>query len=104
MMQVTMRGENMQEIRLGGTELVVTDISLGTWSYGGDWGAVDVDAATRTINGAVDLGINFFDTAQAYGFGQAERILADALWPRVRREDVIVATKGGLRQEGNRTV
>jgi aryl-alcohol dehydrogenase-like predicted oxidoreductase len=82
----------------------VSNIALGTWSYGGDWGSVDVDAATQTINGAVDLGINFFDTAQAYGFGQAEEILADALWPRVRREDVVVATKGGLRPEGNRIV
>jgi aryl-alcohol dehydrogenase-like predicted oxidoreductase len=94
----------MQEIRLGRTDLVVSSLALGTWSYGGDWGAVDIDAATRTINGAVELGINFFDTAQAYGFGQAERILADALWPRVRREDVVVATKGGLRQQGNRIV
>jgi aryl-alcohol dehydrogenase-like predicted oxidoreductase len=94
----------MQEIRLGRTELAVSNIGLGTWSYGGDWGSVDVDAAARTINGAVDLGINFFDTAQAYGFGQAERILADALWSRVRREDVVVATKGGLREEGDRTV
>jgi aryl-alcohol dehydrogenase-like predicted oxidoreductase len=94
----------MQEIRLGSTDLVVSSLALGTWSYGGDWGAVDVDAATRTINGAVDLGINFFDTAQAYGFGQAERILADALWPLARREDVVVATKGGLRQQGNRIV
>ncbi|MEY2570071.1 MAG: hypothetical protein QOE63_421 [Acidimicrobiaceae bacterium] len=94
----------MQEIRLGTTELVVSDIALGTWSYGGDWGAVDVDAATRTIDGALELGINFFDTAQGYGFGQAEEILAGALWPRAEREQVVVATKGGLRKEGDRTV
>jgi aryl-alcohol dehydrogenase-like predicted oxidoreductase len=94
----------MQETRLGRTDLVVSDIALGTWSYGGDWGAVDVDAATRTIDAAVELGINFFDTAQAYGFGQAERILGDALWSRVERDDVVLATKGGLRQEGNRIV
>jgi aryl-alcohol dehydrogenase-like predicted oxidoreductase len=94
----------MRETRLGRTELVVSNIALGTWSYGGDWGPVDVDAATQTINGAVDLGINFFDTAQGYGFGQAEGILATVLWSRVEREDVVLATKGGLRMEGNRTV
>ncbi|MEY2424280.1 MAG: hypothetical protein QOI95_4347 [Acidimicrobiaceae bacterium] len=92
----------MREIRLGRTDLVVSNIALGTWSYGGDWGAVDVDAATRTIAGAVDHGINFFDTAQAYGFGQAERILGDALWSSRRRDQVVIATKGGLVQQGNR--
>ncbi|HEY2812680.1 MAG TPA: aldo/keto reductase [Acidimicrobiales bacterium] len=94
----------MHEVRLGRTELNVSTIALGTWSFGGDWGAVDADAATRTVAGAVDLGINFFDTAQAYGFGQAERILGDALWPSRRRDEVVIATKGGLRRQGNRTV
>jgi len=94
----------MREVRLGRTELVVSNIALGTWSYGSDWGSVDVDAATRTIDAAIDLGINFFDTAQGYGFGQAESVLAGALWPRVRREEVVIATKGGLRQDGNRMV
>ncbi len=90
----------MQEVRLGRTDLVVSKIALGTWSYGGEWGAVDADAATRTITGAVDLGINFFDSAQAYGFGAAEQILGDALWPWLRRDEVVIATKGGLRPEG----
>src|SRR5947209_17691311 len=94
----------MREVRLGRTELDVSTIALGTWSFGGDWGAVDADAATRTIARAVDLGINFFDTAQAYGFGQAERILGDALWPRRPRDEVVIATKGGLRRQGDRTV
>jgi aryl-alcohol dehydrogenase-like predicted oxidoreductase len=94
----------MQEVRLGRTELVVSTIALGTWSFGGDWGAVDADVATRTVARAVDLGINFFDTAQAYGFGLAERIVGDALWPAVRRDEVVIATKGGLRRQGNRTV
>src|SRR3954465_11819018 len=94
----------MQEVRLGRTELDVSTIALGTWSFGGDWGAVDAGAATRTVARAVDLGINFFDTAQAYGFGQAERILGDALWPRRTRDEVVIATKGGLRRRGDRTV
>jgi aryl-alcohol dehydrogenase-like predicted oxidoreductase len=94
----------MQDVRLGRTDLEVSRIALGTWSYGGSWGAIDVDAATDTIDRGLELGINLFDTAQAYGFGQAERILADALWSRVQREDVVLATKGGLRQEGDRQV
>jgi aryl-alcohol dehydrogenase-like predicted oxidoreductase len=51
---------------------------------------------------ALDLGINFFDTAQAYGFGTSEQIVGKALEPEIknRREEVILATKGGLRVEG----
>jgi diketogulonate reductase-like aldo/keto reductase len=45
--------------------------------------------------------VNLFDTAQAYGFGRAEELLGKALWSRVRREDVVIATKGGLRMEGD---
>jgi aryl-alcohol dehydrogenase-like predicted oxidoreductase len=94
----------MYDIRLGTTDLQVSAIGLGTWSYGSDWGAVDVAAAAATIQRALELGINLFDTAQAYGFGESERILADALAGRVRREDVVLATKGGLRMEGTRLV
>src|ERR1700737_4592557 len=92
----------MQDVRLGTTDLRVSTIGLGTWSYGGEWGAIDVEGATATIHRALELGVNLFDTAQAYGFGQAESILADALWGRVQRQDVVIATKGGLRNEGTR--
>jgi aryl-alcohol dehydrogenase-like predicted oxidoreductase len=90
----------MQDVRLGTTDLRVSTIGLGTWSYGGEWGAVDVEGAISTIHRALNLGVNLFDTAQAYGFGRAESVLADALWTRVRRQDVVIATKGGLRKEG----
>src|SRR5215212_6082968 len=52
---------------------------------------------------ALDLGINFFDTAQAYGFGTSEQIVGKALEPEIksRREEVVLATKGGLRMEGD---
>jgi aryl-alcohol dehydrogenase-like predicted oxidoreductase len=53
------------------------------------------------IHAALDAGITLFDTAQSYGFGLAEHVLADALWERVPRERVVIATKGGLRQEGD---
>ena len=94
----------MRDVRLGTTDLKVSTLALGTWAYGGEWGAVDVDAATQTIHRALDEGITFFDTAQAYGFGQAEEILAGALWSEVRREDVVIATKGGLRRDGSKLV
>jgi aryl-alcohol dehydrogenase-like predicted oxidoreductase len=92
----------MRNVRLGNTDLEVSNLALGTWAYGGDWGSFDEDEAKSTIRSAVDLGITFFDTAQAYGFGVSERLLADALWKVARRQDVIVATKGGLRMEGDR--
>src|SRR4051812_1337953 len=92
----------MRDVRLGKTDLSVSAIAFGTWAFGGEWGAVDVDAATATVHRALELGVTFFDTAQAYGFGMSERILADALWSEARREDVVVATKGGLRKEGDR--
>jgi hypothetical protein len=94
----------MRDVRLGTTDLRVSPICLGTWAFGGDWGDIDEEEATRTIDRALELGINFFDTGQAYGFGRAERLLGDALRERVRGEDVVVATKGGLRMDGDRLV
>jgi len=89
----------MQQIRLGRSELSVSRIAFGTWQLGGDWGATDDQAAIRAIRHAHDHGINFFDTAQGYGFGTSERLLARAL-EGCRREDVVIATKGGLRSVG----
>jgi aryl-alcohol dehydrogenase-like predicted oxidoreductase len=90
----------MKYVRLGRTDLKVSAIAFGTWSFGGDWGSFDADDAKKTISRALDLGITFFDTAQAYGFGASESLLADALWSQVGRDRVIVATKGGLRKDG----
>src|SRR2546430_15664917 len=92
----------MQRVRLGKTELQVSPIAFGTWSFGGEWGRFDTDEAKATVARAVELGITLFDTAQGYGFGAAERLLGEALWARARREDVLVATKGGLRMGGGR--
>ena len=86
-------------MRLGRSELMVSPIAFGTWQLGGEWGEFDEQRAVRAIWHARGLGINFFDTAQAYGFGASERLLAEALGEelRDRREDVVIATKGGLR-------
>lgn len=92
----------MRNVRLGKTELDVSAIALGTWAYGGDWGPFDQREATATIRRALEVGVTLFDTAQAYGFGASERVLAEALWDAVPRDQVIVATKGGLRLEGDK--
>jgi aryl-alcohol dehydrogenase-like predicted oxidoreductase len=90
----------MQYRKLGTTELEVSELALGTWAYGGDWGSFDEDEAASTIRRAVEVGVTFFDTAQAYGFGVAERLLGRTLRQVTRRQDVVVATKGGLRMDG----
>src|SRR5437868_5734663 len=96
----------MEYTQFGRTSLHVSKISYGTWQFGGDWGHVEREQweeGKATIRKALELGINFFDTAQAYGFGPAERILGEALQPELRsqRDQIILATKGGLRMEGD---
>jgi aryl-alcohol dehydrogenase-like predicted oxidoreductase len=96
----------MKTVTLGATGLEVTPLAYGTWQFGGDWGPVDEPAAIAAIQNARSAGINFFDTAQAYGFGRAERLLGRALAAELRsaRESVVIATKGGLRMDGERLV
>jgi aryl-alcohol dehydrogenase-like predicted oxidoreductase len=92
----------MRFVRLGQTQLEVSRICFGTWQAGGDWGDIDTDEAKAAVRRALELGINFFDTAQAYGYGSSERFLGEALAPelRSRRDEVVIATKGGLRMNG----
>ena len=54
----------MERVRLGTTELQVSRIAFGTWSFGGDWGRFDTAEAEATIGRAVELGITLFDTAE----------------------------------------
>jgi len=93
----------MRYTQFGKTSLHVSVLSYGTWQFGGDWGNLDTKEAQATIHQALDLGINFFDTAQAYGFGVSERVLGEALAPELKhqREKIVLATKGGLRMEGD---
>lgn len=78
---------------------MVSPIAFGTWQLGGEWGEFDENRAIEAIRHARGLGINFFDTAQGYGFGASERLLAKALEDDLRdaRDEVVIATKGGLR-------
>jgi aryl-alcohol dehydrogenase-like predicted oxidoreductase len=89
----------METTRLGMTDLQVFPIAFGTWQLGGEWGDFDEREAIAAIRHARELGIDLFDTAQAYGFGASERLLGRALGDELnhRRDDVVIATKGGLR-------
>ena len=66
----------MRQVRLGQTNLQVSAIAFGTWAFGGDWGSADLQDSKDAIHHALELGINFFDTAQGYGFGLAEQLWA----------------------------
>ncbi|MDH6130113.1 aldo/keto reductase [Kitasatospora sp. GP82] len=90
----------MRTTTLGMTGLEVSRIAFGTWQLGGDWGGFAEDEAKTAIRRARDLGVNFFDTAQAYGFGASERLLGESLRGelRSRRDELVIATKGGLRE------
>ena len=84
----------MEYARLGATDMEVSRICFGCWAIGGWWwGKVDDRESTKAIFAALDGGINFFDTADAYGGGRSERVLGKAL---ERKEDVYIATKGGV--------
>jgi aryl-alcohol dehydrogenase-like predicted oxidoreductase len=90
----------MKTTTLGRSGLHVSRIAFGTWQLGGDWGRFDEDAAVAAIRRARESGVNFFDTAQAYGFGASEQLLGKALRDELTRErdELVIATKGGLRQ------
>jgi aryl-alcohol dehydrogenase-like predicted oxidoreductase len=96
----------MKTTTLGTTNLEVSRIAFGTWQLGGEWGTFDEEAAIAAIRQARELGINLFDTAQAYGFGASERMLGRALRDDLdhRRDEVVIATKGALRPQGDGVV
>jgi aryl-alcohol dehydrogenase-like predicted oxidoreductase len=94
----------MRYTRLGKQICMSPSWPWGTWAFGGEWGTLDKVDAQNTIKSALEQAITLFDTGQAYGFGEAERLLGESLWKRARRDEVIVATKGGLRMEGTTLV
>ena len=71
----------MQYRTLGRTDMKVSAISFGAWAIGGTWGPVDDEQSMRALHAAVDAGTNFVDTADVYGDGRSERLVA-----RLRRE------------------
>jgi len=85
----------MKYRELGRTGWKVSEISFGAWAIGGSWGDVDDRESLAALHRSVDLGVNFFDTADVYGDGRSERLLARLR--RERSEEIIIATKAGRR-------
>jgi aryl-alcohol dehydrogenase-like predicted oxidoreductase len=85
----------MEYRELGRTGWHVSTISFGAWAIGGAWGPVDDKQSMAALHRALDLGVNFFDTADVYGDGLSERLLAKLR--RERREEFYIATKAGRR-------
>jgi len=82
----------MQYRRLGKTGYEVSEVGLGTWQLGADWGAVDDATALAALHAAADAGVTFYDTADVYGDGRSERIVGRFLRERSDAR-LIVATK-----------
>jgi aryl-alcohol dehydrogenase-like predicted oxidoreductase len=93
----------VQERPLGRTGYQVSEVGFGAWAIGGGWGDVSEGDAMGALHAALDAGVSFFDTADVYGDGRSEKLLA-----RLRRErpssHLVIATKAGYRIEGTRKV
>jgi aryl-alcohol dehydrogenase-like predicted oxidoreductase len=85
----------MEYRELGRTGWQVSAISFGAWAIGGTWGPVEDRESLAALNRAVDLGVNLFDTADVYGDGRSERLLAQL--KRERKEEIHIVTKAGRR-------
>ncbi|TMD58837.1 MAG: aldo/keto reductase [Chloroflexi bacterium] len=86
----------MEYRALGRTGWNISAIGFGAWGIGGDaWGATDDNTSLAALNRAIDLGINFIDTADVYGDGHSEQLIAQVR--KARSEQLIIATKAGRR-------
>lgn len=91
----------MQYRKLGNTDLLVSEIGFGAWAIGGGamigntaigWGGANDEESKKAIHRSLDLGINFFDTADIYGLGHSEELLGKIIG---HKKDIVIATKGG---------
>jgi aryl-alcohol dehydrogenase-like predicted oxidoreductase len=78
----------------GQTGIQISAIGVGCWEIGGGYGSIEETEFIKAVNRALDLGINCFDTAQAYGFGESEKSMAKALGSR--RKEAVITTKFGV--------
>ena len=97
----------MQTRQLGRTDLELSVIGFGAWAIGGGdyafgWGPQDDQDSIKSIHKALDIGINWIDTAPVYGLGRSEEIVGRAV--RGIRSEVIIATKCGVVWDGNRNI
>lgn len=86
----------MKYRELGRTGYKVSEVSFGAWAIGGTWGSVTDDESMAALHKALDYGINCFDTADVYGDGRSENLLARLKRERPR-DEIIIATKAGRR-------
>src|SRR6266699_4825874 len=86
----------MEYRTLGRTGWSISEIGFGSWGIGGsEWGATDDSVSLAALNRAIDLGVNFIDTADVYGDGHSEQLIAQVR--KARSEQLIIATKAGRR-------
>jgi aryl-alcohol dehydrogenase-like predicted oxidoreductase len=86
----------MQYRKFGKTGWQVSEIGFGAWAIGGDWGHVSQENALNALRTAIEHGVNFIDTADVYGDGRSERLVAEVIKNFPDRE-IHVATKAGRR-------
>jgi aryl-alcohol dehydrogenase-like predicted oxidoreductase len=84
----------MEFRKFGNTGIDISAIGFGCWEIGGGYGSIEESEFIRAVNRALDLGMNCFDTAEAYGFGASEKSLAKALGSR--RKEAVITTKFGV--------
>lgn len=85
----------MKYRELGRTGWKVSEISFGAWAIGADWGSVDDKTSLAALERSIELGVNFIDTADVYGDGRSERLVAEV--KRRHKDRIYVATKAGRR-------
>ncbi|WP_423188477.1 aldo/keto reductase [Alkalibacterium sp. f15] len=81
----------MKYNKLGDTGLEISELGFGTWAIGGSWGQHDDEEALKGLQHAMEAGVNFFDTADVYGGGHSEELLAKAT--KGKEDSIHIATK-----------
>ena len=87
--------------KVGRIEEEISSIGIGCWNFGGDWDSTEDGKSSNIIDQAIELGINFFDVAPVYGWGHSETILGASLKKNGKRNQVLIASKGGLLWDEN---
>lgn len=96
--------------KFGNTDLIVSEIGFGAWGIGGPamvgdlaigWGDVDDNTSIKALHKSFDLGVNFYDTADFYGFGHSEELIGKTFG---NRDDIIIATKVGHRVQDDQII
>ena len=85
----------MQYVKFGKTGITISTIGFGSWAIGGmNWGKTDDEVSKLALHTALDMGVNFIDTADVYGFGHSEILISEVIKER-KGKNVIIATKAG---------